>query len=584
MKTIFNPSHKKCTLTLCGTLFTLLYATSSFAQVPDTATTTADPGRIQGELRARGEVPLLSKKIEIKEIKLQEAPAGAEKVVFNLGNVDIEGGTVYSADDLAPVYEDKLGTQISLKDVYDFATALTNKYRNDGYILTQVIVPPQTIDDGLVKLRVVEGVIDNITVEGEGEDETSLKLIRDYANGIKLNKAVNIKDLEYYLLIIGDLPGVDARSILSPSATKTGAADLRIILSRDPYEAYLGLDNYGSRYLGPVELTASGIMNSYFGNNERISAQIVAAPDPGTDSTADLELGYYALTYQQPVPSLGLGTNVEIAASYTNTTPGYDLKTFDVHGISQYVSAKISHPFIRSRATNLTAHVLLDARHVSSRNNIQDTLRDDIRAVRIGGNFQAMDTLFGLGINSFGVQFSKGLSVFGASDRSDANKTRERGDPTFTKITGDLQRLQRVTSNVNLFVAAEGQWATGPLLSSEEFGVGGYNFGRGYDSSEIIGDEGVAGKVEIQWNNPYDTDIFKDYQLFGFYDVGRTWNKDATTRSQKKDIITSTGFGIRAKFLNDIKADLSFALPLDRDVQTQGDQGARILLRIGHSF
>ncbi|MCK5374552.1 MAG: ShlB/FhaC/HecB family hemolysin secretion/activation protein [Alphaproteobacteria bacterium] len=580
---VFSKKQKNA-LTLCSAIFALLYATSSFAQVPSTATTTAAPGRIQEDLKARGTILPLSDKIEINDIKLQEAPAGSEDIIFEFTHVEFEGVTVYEINELDFAYANKIGTTISLADVYDISSTLTNKYRNEGYILTQVIVPPQTIDGGVVKLRVIEGFIENIHVEGMDEGKNSINLIRKYANGIEINKALNIADLERYLLIIGDLPGLNARSVLSPSETTTGAADLRIILSRDPYDAYIGVDNYGSRYLGPLEFTAAGSSNSYFGNNERISAQIVAAPDPGTHSIGDLELGYYALSYEQPLPSFGLGTNIELFASYTDTRPGYDLKDFEVEGISQYVSAKIKHPFIRSRSENLTGYALFDMREVSSRNNIQDTLHDNIRAFRAGGNYQSMDKLFGLGINSFNIELSKGVDVFGATNRNDSNITRALGNPKFTKVTGDVQRLQRVTADVNLFVEAEGQLASGPLLSSEEFGAGGASLGRGYDSSEIVGDEGVAGKVEIQWNNPYDTKIFSDYQLFGFFDVGRTWNKDATTSSNKKDIITSTGFGIRAEFSNEIKADLTFALPLNRNVQTRGDQGASILFKLSRSF
>jgi hemolysin activation/secretion protein len=584
MKTTLNLSNKKHALTLCSAVFSLLYTTSAFAQVPATSTSTADPGRIQDQLRDSGTLPSLSDSLEIKSVDSQKAPAGADSIKFELKSLELDGVTVYEADELRVLYEDNLGTTVSLADVYRIAAALTNKYRNDGYILTQVVVPPQTINSGNVKLRVIEGFIDNIIIEGGEEDEGSLSTIRRYASGIELNKALNIADLERHLLIIGDLPGIDARSVLSPSSTMTGAADLRIILSRDLGEAYLGADNYGSRYLGPVEFTASGSLNSYFGNNERITAQFVGAPDPGTDAKGDLELGYYAIGYEQPLPFWGLGTNLELFASYTDTQPGYDLKSFDVKGISQYVSAKVTHPFIRSRSTNLIGHALLDVREVSSRNNIQDTLNDHIRTIRVGTDYQAMDKFFGLGINSLSMELSKGLNVFGATRPNDANITRSLGDPTFTKLTADVQRLQRITPEVNLFVAATGQWASAPLLSSEEFGVGGASFGRGYDSSEIIGDEGVAGKVEVQWNTPYNTDIFNNYQLFGFFDAGRTWNKDATTSSQKKDVITSTGFGIRAEFLNEINADLTFALPLDRNVQTKGDQGASVLFKVGRSF
>lgn len=584
MKIVQNYLNKKHTLVLCSAVFAFMNFSPAFAQVPDTATTTADPGRLQDQILEDGILPSLSKRVEVKEIDVQQAPAGAEKIKFVLKTIEFQGVSVYVADDLKPVYGGSLGDTVSLADVYAIAADLTNKYRNDGYILTQVVVPPQTIDGGVVKLRVIEGFIDNIEIEGAEEDETSMYLLHKYANGINTGSVLNIKDLERHILLIGDLPGVDARSILSPSKTTTGAADLKIVLTRDLHDAYLGVDNYGSRYIGPLEITASGSLNSYFGNNEKISLQFVGAPDPGTDSIGDLELGYYAISYLQPAHCLGLGTNLEFTASYTDTQPGYDLREFDVQGTSRYVSAKISHPFIRSRSTNLTGHALIDAREVSSRNNIQDTIRDNIRSFRVGGSYQAMDKFMGLGINYLNLELSKGLDIFGATSRNGPNISRALGDPEYTKLTGNLQRLQRVTREVNFLVAAKGQWASAPLLSSEEFGVGGSSIGRGYDSSEIIGDEGLAGKVELQWNNPSDIDVLDNYQVFGFYDVGRTWNKDATTSSQKKDIITSTGFGMRAEFKNEVKADLTFALPLNRNVQTQGDQGARVLFKLSRSF
>ena len=47
--------------------------------------------------------------------------------------------------------------------------------------------------------------------------------------------------------------------------------------------------------------------------------------------------------------------------------------------------------------------------------------------------------------------------------------------------------------------ALSGQWASGPLYSSEEFGYGGKNFGRAYDQSELTGDHGVAASVEVDY-------------------------------------------------------------------------------------
>ena len=129
--------------------------------------------------------------------------------------------------------------------------------------------------------------------------------------------------------------------------------------------------------------------------------------------------------------------------------------------------------------------------------------------------------------------------------------------------------MQRVTRDLNVLLAARGQLSANPLLASEEFGVGGIAFGRAFDPSEIIGDDGFAGKVEFQWNHPYEWNLVEDYQLYSFFDAGRIFNQDATTSSLKTDTITSAGVGLRADFPDNIQAGVAVAFPLNRDVETQ---------------
>lgn len=576
-------SSKTYSVALLGLSVVLMTTTSALAQVPSSATGTASPARVEEQFAADLGVPQLSSRVQVKDLILQEVPDGAENINLTLNTVELTGVTVYTQAELEPVYADKMGQAITLADVYGIATALTNKYRNEGYILTQVVVPPQTIEDGAVTLQVVEGFVSNISVEGD-DAESAINLVERYAHGIDTDKALNVEDLERYLLMISDLPGVEARSILSPAAGQPGAADLRIIVSRDPYDALLAVDNYGSRYLGPIQFSASGSLNSYFGNNERITGQVVLAPDPGTDSEADLELGYFSVGYDQPITLLGKGTTASLFASHTDTRPGFDLAPFEVEGISRYMSASLSHPFIRSRTQNLIGRLTFDWRQLESRSNVQNTLEDNIRAVRANANYEFLDTLVGVGVNSIGLQASHGLDVFGASGEGDANMTRGSGDPQFWKLNADVRRLQRLTSDVNLLVAGSGQWTTDALLSSEEFGVGGVNFGRGYDPSEIIGDKGIAGKVELQWNTPAPVDFLDSYQVFGFYDAGRVWNEDPTNNAQKRDGIASTGLGLRTNFMDAYKGDMFVALPLTRDVQTQNDTDARFYFSLSRSF
>jgi len=554
------------------------FGVSAQAQIGE-ATETADPGRVGEQFQDHTIMPEVSPRIQVKDQVPQKAPPGAANISLNLKTIQLDGVSAYSENQLASVYQAQLGTTVTLADVYGIAAALTNKYRNDGYILTQVIVPPQTIEGGKVRLRVVEGFIDNVTVQGEGEEESALELIRTYAAMISTGGALNVEDLERWLLLINNLPGVEARSVLSPSRTQTGAANLLIIVERDPFDALIAADNFGSRFLGPLQFSAAGSLNSFFGVNDRVTAQLVIAPDIGHR----VELAYGAVSYLQPI--FDSGTTLEVFGSHTSTEPGFNLDQFDVKGHSTLFRVKAEHPFIRSRAQNLYVHILFDWRDVRTKNNIELTRIDHLRVVRAGSRFEFLDTIFlGAAINSIGIEISKGLNVLGNSDKGDANMTRPRGDPTFFKATAEAQRLQRVTSNINVLLAAKGQASSNFLLSSEEFGVGGMNIGRAFDPSEIVGDEGVAGKIELQWNEPREISLLEDYQLFSFFDAGHIWNGDATASSLKRETISSAGAGIRANFTEETEAGLAIAFPLDRDVGTQGDKDPRVYFNVNRKF
>jgi hemolysin activation/secretion protein len=565
--------------------FTLLMLTagvtamssSAFAQQ---APASADAGRTDRAIRERITVPSVSPDIQVRDIATHRAPSGAENVTFKLNSISLEGVTAYNQATLQKVYADKIGQTVSLADLYGIAADLTAKYRNDGYILTQIIVPPQTIDGGNARLQVVEGYIDQVTVKGDDAKESkALVLMRRYANEISKNgKALNTRDLERALLLINDLPGVSARSVIAPSASKTGAADLTIMIERDPYDAFLGIDNYSSRFLGRWEAMAGGSVNSQlFHNNERLSAQVVYAPHgPITDH----ELAYISGSYWTPIG--GYGTNLEVLYSYTDTEPGLDLREFDVEGKSKYLSLTVKHPFIRSRDLNLTGRILLDGRNASNTNNIPDDREDNIRALRIGGRLEFVDTLFSGGVNTLDIEAARGLDIFGASDKGDAQLTRADGDPEFFKLEAELQRLQRLGQQFNILMGVKGQSSNDALLSSEEFGFGGSSYGRGYDPSEIVGDDGVAGKVELQWNPAYQSTWMNNTQVFGFWDIGKVWNDNAVTNSVES--AASVGVGFRADFQYDIGTEFYVAVPLTHDVEAERDDDARFYLSVMKRF
>ncbi len=554
-------------------------ASPAFAQqVPSAQTDIADPGRIQEQFREETITPQILPEIEVREMRTRGAPEGAEKIAFKLDSLKIEGVSAYDERELSALYADKLGTTVTLADLYGIAAAMTRKYRNDGYVLTQVVVPPQTIESGTAKIQVVEGYIDRVNVQGAAGKAD--EIIRSYAAQIQNdNRALNVKQLERALLLINDLPGVKARSVLSPSPDNVGAANLTIFVERNPFDAMIAIDNYGSRYLGPVQLTGAVSLNNYFfDQNERITLQTAIAPDPGSG----IEMAYVSASYAQPV--WDQGTILEFLISANATNPGYDLDQFDVKGKSRLYSVKVEHPFIRTRELNLFGRALFDWRDVESRNNIEITREDRIRALRAGGRMDFLDTFLGVGVNSLDVEFARGLEIFGADVDNRATLSRPDADLNFFKMELEYQRLQRMTSNINLLIGVRGQWSKDALLSSEEFGVGGINLGRAFDPSEIVGDDGIAGKIELQWNRPVEWSLVQDYQVFGFFDAGRVWNDDATSTDLDRESATSAGFGVRTEFMERTSADLTVAFPLNRDVQTQQDRDPRVYFGLSRRF
>jgi hemolysin activation/secretion protein len=550
------------------------------AMAQSEATGIADPSRAGEQLQQPDMTPEVEPELRVRDQRIQPAPAGAGKINFTLKSVNVEGASVYTDKQIQSLYADKIGQTVSLKEVYDIAGTLTLKYRNDGYILTQVVVvPPSTTANGVPTLRVVEGFVANITLQkADPNAPINMATIEAYAGQLKNSSALNARDLERQLLLINDLPGVTARSVLSRSETP-GATDVTIIVDYDLFDGVLSVDNFGSRYLGPWQLGAAGTANSWLGQNEAITLQTVVAPQSW------YELVFGSLGYEMPIGDYG--TKVKVLGSITDTDPGYDLKQFDVKGRSYLLNVGATHPLIRSRTENLYGRLNFDWRRVKSSNDIEETRRDRLSVLRAGARYEFIDTLLGAAANTVDMEISKGLGIFGASDEGDDNMTRDAADPQATKLEADIQRLQRVTDSVNVLVGARGQIASNALLSSEEFAVGGvYGFGRGYDPSEVTGDHGIAGKVELQWNDPMalDPSYIDSYQLYGFYDIGRVWNEDATTATQERDSVAAVGGGVRFDLPHEMDGGFAVAFPLTREPATAGDRDPRFYVNFSKRF
>ena len=490
------------------------------------------------------------------------APDKAKEFKFELFTIMIHGSTAYAESEFLPLYEKYLGQEISLATVYEIANAITVKYRNDGYILSRAIVPPQRIRHGVVIIQIVEGYINSVIIEGERRDVRNL--IDTYGDKITRSRPLHIDDLERYLLLTNDLPGVTAKSVLRPSKDEPGASEMVLKLDYKPVDASISLDNLGTRFAGPKQLTATLGANSVAGLGERTRLRYITT---GVISPGDREeLKFFDVNHEEILWSEG--TKLSVGFTSTRSEPGYTLKQQEVKSKSKTTTLTLSHPFIRSRAQNLSARLGFTHRDSNTDLLSQRLAKDRIRVASVGATYDFVDGF--RGITLVGAELSQGLNIFNPTDKNSADLSRATARNDFTKVTADVSRLQNVYGNLNVLAAVTGQYSAHELLSSEEFGVGGTEFGRGYDPSEITGDHGVAAKVELQFGDTTDWPFLQSYQLFGFYDFGAVFS----IKDIDQDTLASMGLGVRFNLTDWSSGFVEYAKPLTRQVAAQAPNDA----------
>ena len=154
------------TLSYC-LLFCLIIPQTLFAAGP--IPSTAEPGRIEKRFEQKAQPKSVLEPI-IPKTEGAAPPEQADKIKFGLSGITVIGSTVYQEADFLPLYEQYLDQEISLTTVYKIAEAITAKYGNDGYVLSRAVVPPQRIKTGIVQIRIVEGFIDKVIIEGGDKD------------------------------------------------------------------------------------------------------------------------------------------------------------------------------------------------------------------------------------------------------------------------------------------------------------------------------------------------------------------------------------------------------------------------------
>lgn len=482
-----------------------------------------------------------------------------KKITFRLDSIVLKGNTVYPTSQLEFIYKDKLHKTISVADAFDIVQKITNYYRNNGYIISRAILPPQKIDKGVMIIQIIEGYIGDIKVVGCPRG--SYCIVQIFGNKMKQCRPLLLSRLERYLTLVNEIPGTTVKAEFAPSKLTSGAADLSLITTAVPIMGYLSYDNYGTRYLGPQQMTGNLAVNSVLLSGDSLQGTYVKTP-------RGRELTYFDLNYNAPVDDEG--TRLLLGWTKVSTHPEFVLAPAKLDGTNDNFYATLYFPTLRTRTESMTWRLGFNYLDSGVTTLGVRLYMDHLRPLDLGFTWNFSDAY--MGSNVFSGDLRQGLPILGyTSDinpvTADTSRPGGRGD--FTKLAGSVNRTQLIPdSNFSLFGVLQGQWAFNPLLSAEQFAYGGPVIGRGYDVAELIGDRGLAGSLELRYSMTFKR-MVQSMQFYAFYDAGIIWNLKFVGGVPRQQSATSAGLGTRFYFTKWFSGNFFWAQPLTKYVAAE---------------
>ncbi len=496
--------------------------------------------------------------------------AADSRPLFTLHGVSITGAHAIPQSQIARIYRAYLGKEVSQADLVAIAEAISDMYRAAGFHLSRTIVPPQDIQDGRVRVQVIEGSITEVALRGDGAEQFG---IRPLLGPVLAERPSRLSTLERQLLLINGRAGVRiADTALEEIGNATGRFRLIVCLNTWHIYTSFGFDNLGASAVGPWQSYATGAFNSYLLPGDTLALNLSTIP------TDPRELAFGRLSYDVPVGFDGV--RIGASALYSEVRPGDDRRLNNDLTRTEAFEIRGSIMPVQSQRSTLTFTAAADFSNVSESDVFGPIYNDHIRAANLTSDYRLQDD-FG-GNNYFTLTYRQGLNILGSSHFGDDLLSRNGAAGDFSVLDVWFTRYQTFSDAWSLKIAAAGQTASGPLFTSQQFYLGGAAFGRGYGSAEISGDNGIAGSLELRYDQKLNFRYLTGYQLYGFVDAGAAWNDGFSYADGLA--LTSVGTGVRFFLGDNLQADVAVAFPLSYRAPDNSSRSARLLFSLSNAF
>jgi len=438
------------------------------------------------------------------------------------------GNTLIANDKLAAAVAEFVGRPIDFAGLQNAAIAVATAYREAGWVV-RAYLPQQELADDTVVIQIVEAKFGATRVEGETVRTSAARLERMVERQQKPGAPLSAAALDRSLLLIGDLPGVNATGRLAVGVNQAETDLVLDVIDGALVNGTLTADNAGSRFTGVARIVAAASLNSRLGIGDRADALLLHSE--GND--------YVSLGYSLPVGFAGWRIGAK-ASHLDYDIVAREFKALDAHGASNTLGLETTYPLLRTRLTNLYFALNVDANRFENSSGGVTTTDYEVQSATAGLYGNRYDRLWGGGATTASVLFTEGDVDLSGSPNQLVDSLTTRTEGSFQKVNFTFSRLQVVNESLSLFASLTGQTASRNLDSSERMYLGGSQAVRAYPENEAGGSEGMMANFEAR------SPLTQSITLISFIDWGQVRvNKDNDIPgAAPKNDLSLTGIGV----------------------------------------
>ncbi len=503
--------------------------------------------------------------------------ASAQKPpTFNVREYRVLGNTVLPVRDIESVLYPLLGDNKQLTDVEAARAALEKVYHARGYGTVFVDIPPQDVSGaGIVRLRVTEGRLQERKVEGAKYFSE-----RDVAAALPAAQPGTVPNLGELQKQLAALNAQTADRSVTPilrQGPEPGTMDMDLkVTDTLPLHGSLEVDDNYTADTKPLRATAALSYANLFAALDDLSMQYQDSPqEPGQVKVLNAGYTLRPIWDGWRISAIFIDSNSSVSSIGEGAT--------GVLGAGEIYSLRASYSPLTSTATTQSVTLGYDYKHF--RNSITEggTAAPLVTPISYSNLSVSYLGTWHAGWLDSALSLTPDFGVRGAPNNpADFENDRYLGRPNYFYVRFDSSVSAHLPADFRLLLRLAGQWTEDPLISNENYSIGGADAVRGYLEAEELGDEALKGTAQLQ-TPTWMWHARQLFNVFGFYDTGRT--HVLATLGEEPDYVILRSFGGGMNLFPGywFSGTLTWADPLTDGTYTRAHQG-RVLFIFRAAF